>query len=354
MFKVCIIGCGMIAEAAHIPAYRNFKDFTITAICDTNIQKVTDAAKRNEIPNFYSDAEEMLLKEKPDLVSVCVPNFLHKDFCALALKHNANVLCEKPLAFTEKDAVELFSLAKKQNKTLMACQSMRFTPDRLLAKKLIDENIIGEIYYGEFSRIRRRGLPRWGTFHIKKFSCGGAFVDIGVHMVDALIWLLGNPELKSISATTNLCHKDDEGALVSTGARTGVVNNSRPFFVDEIDVEDFSSGSLLFKNNLRVNFTVAWNANMPESSNINLIGKNNGIYLPECKLIDGNSIKELKPETDRFAGNSFPGHFYVIEDFLKVLKNEKEPIIKPEETINVAKIIENVYKSAQNNGPVIL
>ena len=142
--------------------------------------------------------------------------------------------------------------------------------------------------------------------------------------------------------------------MVSTGARTGVVNNSRPFFVDEIDVEDFSSGSLLFENNLRINFTVAWNANMPESSSINLIGHNNGIYLPDCKLISADDIKEIVPEKERFSQKAFPGHFHVIEDLLKVLKNEKEPIIKPEETINVAKIIENVYKSARNNGPVIL
>lgn len=346
MFKVCIIGSGMIAEAAHIPAYRNFKDFTVSAICDNNLEKVKDAAKRNEIPAYYTDAEEMLLKEKPDVVSICVPNFLHKEFSILALKHDANVLCEKPLAFTEADAKEMFALAKQHNKILMACQSMRFTQDRLLAKKLIDENVIGDIYYGEFSRIRKRGLPRWGTFHIKNFSCGGAFVDLGVHMVDALVWLMGNPQLKSVCATTKVNHADEIGTLSETGARTGIVNNARKFDINEMDVEDFSSGSLLFENDLRINFTVAWNANMPESSSINLIGNKNGIYLPDCKLISAKEEKILTPTKDKFEGNAFPGHFHVIEDLLKVLKSEKEPIIKPEETINVAKIIEGIYTSA--------
>lgn len=356
MFKVCIIGSGMIAESAHIPAYRFFKDdFTVTAICDNREEAAKGAKERNGIPNYYTSAQEMLEKEKPDVVSVCVPNFLHKEMSLLALNCGANVLCEKPLAFTKSDADELFDCAKKQGKVLMACQSMRFTPDRLKAKSLIDEGEIGDIYYGEFSRIRRRGMPRWGTFHIKKYSCGGAFVDLGVHMLDALLWLTGNPELKAVSATTKICHAEEIGSLASSGARTGVVNNKREFKLEEMNVEDFSSGSLLFKNDLRINFTVSWNANMPDASSIKLIGKKNGIFIPECELYTGEDIcNKFDIEPDKYQGNAFPGHFYVVEDLLKVLNGEKEPIIKPEETINVAKIIENVYKSAETGKEIIL
>ena len=128
----------------------------------------------------------MLEKEKPDLVSVCVPNCFHKEYTLMALNHGVNVLCEKPLAFTYADAKEMFDTAKKNGRLLMACQSMRFTPDRLAAKRFIDEGNLDEIYYAELSRVRRRGIPTWGTFHMKKISCGGAFVDIGVHMLDAL------------------------------------------------------------------------------------------------------------------------------------------------------------------------
>ena len=180
-FKVCIISCGMITNAAHIPAYRQFpEDYDIVAVSDINETAARETAERYGIPHYYTDAEKMLTEEKPDVVSVCVPNAFHKEYTMMALRHGANVLCEKPLAFRHSDAVEMFELAKEKGKVLMACQSMRFTPDRLAAKKFIEAGGMDEIYYGELSRIRRRGIPYWGTFHMKKISGGGAFVDIGI------------------------------------------------------------------------------------------------------------------------------------------------------------------------------
>ena len=109
MIKVCIISCGMIANSAHIPAYRTFgNDFFISAVSDINENSARETAKRHGIPNFYVNAEEMLEKEKPDLVSVCVPNCFHKEYTITALNAKANVLCEKPLAFRVSDAKEMF------------------------------------------------------------------------------------------------------------------------------------------------------------------------------------------------------------------------------------------------------
>ena len=141
-----------------------------------------------------------------------------------------------------------------------------------------------DIYYGELSRIRRRGIPFWGTFHMKKISCGGAFVDIGVHMLDALVWLMGNPAVKSVYADTKQNHKDEIGSLQGSGALTGKVDIARAFNPDEMDVEDFSCGMITFENGAKISFKVAWAANMPESSDIRLIGKKKGIFLPECHM----------------------------------------------------------------------
>ena len=204
----------MIANSAHIPAFKQFgEDYEIVGVCDVNENAAKETAERHGIANYYTDAKEMLSKEKPDVVSVCVPNCFHKEYTIMALEMGANVLCEKPLAFTYSDALEMFECAKKNGKVLMACQSMRFTPDRLAAKEYIEENGLNDIYYGELSRVRRRGIPFWGTFHMKKISCGGAFVDIGVHMLDALVWLMGNPKVKSVYAETMQNHKDEIGSL---------------------------------------------------------------------------------------------------------------------------------------------
>ncbi len=353
MFKVCIISCGMIANSAHIPAYKSFpEDYEIAAVCDINEKSAKDTAERHGIKAYYTDARQMLEEIKPDLVSVCVPNAFHKQYTLMALEAGANVLCEKPLAFTYADAKEMFDLAKKNGKTLMACQSMRFTPDRLAAKKYIDENGLDDIYYGELARIRRRGIPTWGTFHIKKISCGGAFVDIGVHMLDALVWLMGNPAVKSVSATTMQNHKYEIGSLKGSGALTGKVDNARAFDSDEMDVEDFSCGTITFENGARVSFKVAWAANMPEASDIRLIGKKKGIYLPECKVyFDENGEDTIQTEKCPYD-TPFAGHIYLADNLRKVLKGESEPIVKPEETLNVSRILELFYKSAETGREV--
>lgn len=347
MFKVCIISCGMIANEAHIPAYRMFPDdFEIVGVCDINKDSARKMAAKNGISMYYTNAEQMLYELKPDVVSVCVPNCFHKEYTIMALNYGANVLCEKPIAFTYKDAVDMFTAAKRNNKFLMACQSMRYTPDRLAAKKYICENHINDFYYGEISRVRTRGIPTWGTFHMKKISGGGAFVDIGVHMLDALVWLIGNPKIKSVSGTIMQNHKDEIGTLIESGALTGNVDVKRKFDPDEMDVEDFSCGILNFENGVRVNFKVAWAANMPEESSINLIGKSAGIYLPKGTIYTGKNKKNLIIHEPKYD-TAFPGHIYLIDNIRKVLKGDDTPAVKPEETVNVSKIIEMFYKSAE-------
>lgn len=348
MFKVCIISCGMITNAAHIPAYKAFpEDFEIVGVCDINEKAASDTARRNGIKNYYKDAKTMLLDLKPDVVSVCVPNCFHKEYTMLALNHGANVLCEKPLAFTKADAEEMFACAEKNGKVLMACQSMRFTPDRLAAKKYIEDTNMNDIYYGEFSRVRRRGIPTWGTFHMKKINMGGAFIDIGVHMLDALVWLMGNVPIKEVTGTIAQNHKTEIGSLTSSGALTGEVHNAREFNPQEMDVEDFSCGTLKFENGATVSFKVAWAMNLPEEASITLVSKKTGIKIPDGTIYFGEDGEDkLKMQACPYDVK-FPGHIYIADNLRQVLKGEAAVIITPEQTINVSSIIEMFYKSAK-------
>lgn len=348
MFKVCIIGCGMIANKAHIPALRNFtEDFNIIGVCDANETIAAETAKRHGIERYYTNAEQMLDEQKPDLAIVCAPNFLHKQYSMLALSYGANVLCEKPLGVTYADVTEMFGLAKSQNRFLMACQSLRFLPERLAAKELIKKGELGEIYYGSLSRIRRRGIPTWGKFHIKEFSGGGCLIDIGVHILDSLIWLMGNPKLKSVKAHTYKNHAYETGSLEGSGAFGGV-HTARSFNPDEMDVEDFCSGFISFENNASVNFKVAWATNQKEENDMILSGTSAGISLPDGTIFKGeNTDEKMNITADLYQGEVFPGHFWIADNIRKVLKGEADLAVKPEETLNVSAIIDCIYKSAE-------
>ncbi len=350
MYKVCIIGCGMIAESAHLPAYRYFGgDFDVSAVFDVNAERAEGFARRNNIKSFYIDADEMLEKEKPDIVSVCVPNKFHSEFTLKSLLAGANVICEKPLAVKYKDALEMYALAEQKGKILLPCQSMRFTPDRLSAKKYIEQNGIGELYYAEFSRIRRRGIPYWGNFHIKDISLGGALCDIGVHMLDTLIWLTGNPEIKSVIGHTGQNHKYELGDAVSSGVFTGKISNQRKFNPDEMDVEDFAAGSIILENGAVINFKVAWAANMPECTEIKILGRKAGIELPEGRVYSGKD-NEITLNSEKLEYDyPFAGHYYIIENMKNVIEGTAPLAVTPEEAKKASAIIEMFYISARKH-----
>ena len=348
MLKVAIIGTGMIDGSAHIPAYRSCSDvFSVEAVVDINETAARNTATQCGIPRWFTDCVQMLETVKPDLVSVCVPNAFHKQYIRLALEHGVHVLCEKPVAVTYADAVELYNLAEKQGILLMACQTMRYTPDRLALKKFIQDGHVGDIYHAEFSRIRRRGIPFWGTFHMKKFSCGGAMIDIGVHMLDAMLWLMGNPAVESVTGNAMKNHAHELGDFVSSGARTGSVANVRKFDPEEMDVEDFAAGTIRFQNGTMANFTCAWAANLPESSEIRIIGQKRGVFIPDGSIwmgAEGQEQLEILP--DPFEKEPFPGHFHVIHHLADVFTKDVLPEITPEQTIQVSSILDMFYRSA--------
>ena len=355
MFKVCIIGCGMIAVSAHIPAYKaHSEDYEIVAVCDVFESTAKKTAEENKIANWYTDAEKMLGEQRPDVVSVCAPNMLHKQYVMLALSYGANVLCEKPLALTYKDAKKMFDFAKEQGKVLMACQSLRFLPERLKAKDMVDQGEIGEVYYAQMSRIRRRGIPTWGKFHIKAYSGGGALIDIGVHGIDSAIWLMGNPEPLSVNASFKKVHTDELGSAKRAGAlKDNVTKNS--FNPDEMDVESFASGDVRFKNGAVLTFVVSWAANLRDENNIVLSGKNCGVDIENKKIYSGaDDIKDLEVTPNGFKNEPFYGHFCLVKNFADVLKGFALPFVDPQETLNTTAIIEAAYLSAEAGHEIII
>lgn len=355
--KVAIISGGMIANAAHIPAYRNMRDdVEIVAVCDIYEPSARATAERWGISGVYTNAEEMLEREKPDLVSVCTSNAAHKSMTMLALQHGANVICEKPLAVTYRDAKELFDTAARMGKKLVACQSSRFTPEYLDARELVEKGYIGDIYFSELSRIRRRGVPTWGSFHKKDVNGGGAFCDIGVHLLDAIVWIMGNPKMACVSgAKSSVLTKKGENlvtSLTEAGAPLGRFGMKCTYTPEQFETEEFAAGTIRFENDAILNFKVAWALNLPNSSSISIVGDRAGLLLPEFKLIStmdrfqADIIPRRFNEERRYARETFNGHWYLVENVVNAILDREELLIKPEETLNVSAMIDAFYRSA--------
>ena len=137
----------------------------------------------------YTDYNEMFRQEKPDLVSVCVPNFLHHDVVIAASEAGLNVVCEKPLATTVEDAREMVAVTKKNGTMLFYGEDWCFSPTIRRMDALIAEGGIGRVLYAKAKECHNGSHS---PFAKKLQTCGGgSFMHLGIHPIGYMLHLLG-------------------------------------------------------------------------------------------------------------------------------------------------------------------
>ena len=157
MLKVALIGASGHISKRHITAYQQLKEENIAEIvacCDIHPDNV-------ELKNtkIYTDYNNLIEKEKNnlDIVDICVPTFLHKNFSIKAMEAGINVLCEKPMALTVTDGERMIACAEETGKRLMIAHCCRFTDERRIMKKYVDEEILGKPVSAFFSAAPSHG-----------------------------------------------------------------------------------------------------------------------------------------------------------------------------------------------------
>ncbi len=332
--RVAVVGCGWIAEHCHLPGYRN-AGADIVAVADAVRQRATAAALAFEVPNVYDDWQTMLEEQRPDVVSVCVPNVFHAPVALAAIEAGAHVLCEKPVATSVADAEEMFAAAKRKGVLLMAGQNQRFRPVNEAIKAAIDRGAFGEIYHAEASYVRRLGIPNWGSFTMKAASFGGALCDVGVHVMDLALWFMGNPRPVEVSAQTEARF----GTRPEIAALRGNAWDPAKF-----DVEDFASAYVRFDNGAILALQASWASHIEaEHEHVRVLGTHAGaINNPPVifSLRDGKAVNEAL-DLPRVSG-----WIEEVAHFLDAVAGKVEPRVKPEETLNVQRMINAAYESA--------
>ena len=185
----------------------------------------------------FTDWRDLTALAELDIVDICTPNQTHTEIALAALKHGKHVLCEKPLATSSAEVLQLQTAVRQAGKLLMTAQHFRFDPISLQMKKLIDDGGLGDVYYTRAQWLRRCFVPARPTFIERRLSGGGPGFDIGVHVLD-LALVHGVPRPVSVSATTQskLAHRADLGGGWGDWDR------------ERFDVEDFAAGFVRFAN----------------------------------------------------------------------------------------------------------
>lgn len=359
--RVAIIGSGMIALTAHVPSWKALpKDVELVATADIIPERARQLAEAAGIPKHYGDWQKMLDEVKPDLVSVCTPNAYHAEQTIAALQAGAHVLCEKPISTCYENAARMYEAAEAAGKVLMVGQSTRFTNVPFAAKKLIERGRLGEIYFGETYWLRRRGIPTWGQFHMRQHSGAGPLYDLGVHNLDLLFWLMGNPAVKTATGVTYTKFGNrDEGlvtSLADSGAPEGVLT-PRPYDYHEFDVEDLAAGFFRMEGGISVAFKTSWAANVvgnPHQTTI--MGTAGGLQIDPFTYVtnlDGYQADTL-PLVPADPPVAFPGHLGETAHLIRVIRGEEELIVKKEEVLNVMKALDGLNESARTGREVVI
>jgi len=340
--KIVIAGAGFIARVAHLPGYRA-AGAPVDAVCARNQERARLLAEQFEIPHVYGDWREMLAQEKPDIVSVCLPNVLHYEVTLAALDAGAHVLCEKPLATSAAEARAMFDAAHRNGRRLMAAHHFRFDVAAQAIKEVVESGALGEIYHSEATALRRMGIPGWGAFHQRAFSAGGCLLDYGVHALDQTLWLLGNPKLARVSAVM----QQRFGQRPEIAATWG--NNA--WDPQRFDVEDFAVAFVRFQDGSSLVLRASWAAHIAQDRFSSLLLGTEGGATTEPPTVytlgEGKQVtQELGPLPWR---NPYEAE---IAHFLAVARGEVEPMVREDETMNVQRILDAAYRSAEEGREV--
>lgn len=252
--RVGFIGVGGWAQAAHAPAVKKIDVMKLAYCADIDEKRLKLFQEKFGCEKAYTDYREMLEREKPDVVLVIVPHGLHAKVAIDALESGAHVYLEKPAATSLEDAIRVADAARRAQRILIVGHVTRLAPPMFTAKKLIRGGKLGKIYYSRSLILRRRGIPNSPSFLKKSLAVGGAVLDIGSHAVDSMLFLLGHPIPRYVSAATYKIFSKRFDML----SRYPLPQPPKPEELGEIEVEDFGVGFIRFSEGSTAHVEVSW------------------------------------------------------------------------------------------------
>ena len=248
----------------------------VTALCDVVESRMEEFAK--ELPEpviFYTDYREMVADPEIDAVFIGTPNQWHVPIALEAVKHGKHVLITKPLADALAPAQELVQAAEAAGVVNMMSLSTRFGDKVRYLGTLAQGGDFGELYYARARSIRRSGIPDWSPGFI--LAGGGAFRDMGVHVLDAAWWLLGMPQPVSVTGV----------AGAKFGPRGQGYWQYRPQVEDfyrQYNADDYGGGFIRFANGAGLQIESFWASHQRDELQIELFGTDAGACLDPLTL----------------------------------------------------------------------
>ena len=348
--KIGIVGVGNIAET-HLAAYLKNPDVEIYSFCDINEENLKEKAEKYGITRTYTNVEDMVKDPELDAVSVTTWNNGHASCTIAALNAGKHVLCEKPMALNAKLAEEMKEAAEKNGKLLQIGFVRRYGNDCEIVKDFVEKDYFGDIYFAKAQYTRRNGAPG-GWFCDKARSGGGSLIDLGVHVIDFIRYVTGNPKPVSVYGITEHRLGDMEGVKVSGKYRAVDAATSKTF-----DVDDFASAFIKFDNGMTLHVETSFSLHTKAGSGkMELFGTKGGAVMnPDLELYRIENGFMTNTVLDYPTAFDFNGIFErEINHFVDCIQNGTKCIAPADDGIALMKILDAIYESAATGKEVTI
>lgn len=348
--KVAVIGCGTIANGAHIPNYMALDEAEIKYFCDIIPERAQAAVEKYGCGTAVTDYCEILGDRDVTAVSVCTPNKMHAPITIDFLNAKKHVLCEKPPARVLSEALKMQQAQHESGMVLNIGVVNRFNSAVNEIKKIIEAGGLGEIYHVYVSFRSRRGIPGLGgAFTTKEIAGGGVLIDIGVHNLDIVMYCTGDPQPETVSGKT-FCRL---GVDMQNYVYKSMWAENTKDLNGTYDVDDFVT-AFIRTSGPTISLNGAWAQNIGErESFIDFIGTKAGIRLQYggdftvYGTKDGELI-QYQPEyekTDMFRNE--------IASFLRCIRTGEKLPSHIDTVILTAKLMQAIYDSSETGSEIV-
>lgn len=348
--KIGVIGCGSIANAAHIPSYMNCPDAEIKYFCDIIKERADKAVEDYKCGTAVEDYHVILDDPEIDAVSVCTPNLMHKIISVDALRAGKHVLCEKPAARIYSEALEMQKVAHETGKILNIGVVCRFNAQVNEVRRKIQAGELGEIYHVFINFRSHRSIPGiGGAFTTKSIAGGGVLIDWGVHRIDQVMYCLGDPQPLSVCGKA-FC---ELGKDIPNYAYRGMWSEQTKDINGTYDVDD-SVTAFVRTTGPIISLEGAWAQNIEQEENyIDFLGTKGGIRLSYC-----GDFVEYRVENKVFikAENKFDGDNMFqneINEFVKCVQTGEKIRSNIDYAVLTSRILQGIYDSSDQGKEIV-
>lgn len=354
--RLGLLGTGSVVRRGHLPALQRLPQlFRVTAVARGDAAKLAEAQALAGGARGYADWRQLLAAPEVDAVLLSSPNVWHAPQALAAIEAGKDVLCEKPPATNYADARGVDEAARRSGRVVRYGFLMRFAEETLAARRAVEAGALGSVYHVRATWLRRRGFPSKGSwFTTQALSGGGALLDLGSHLLDRALFLLGYPEVQAVSA---LAHARLGGSAVADALPGGPRSGQTGI----CDVEDLGVCLFRLAGGVSLLLEASFAANLLEQPPITeLLGDRAGLRIERGgKVTLFGEASGAVTDTSLANGTApdfSPVQLYVrqLEDFAQAVRTRKGCGADAEQGAKLMRALEAAYLSARLWREVVL